>query len=450
MKRSRFAMQRRLHHPSRTVALLFLALIVLGTLLLRLPAAQADGQSAPWLVALFTATSAVCVTGLVVVDTGSYWSPLGQFIVMLLFQIGGFGLMTAAALLGLTVNRSLRLRTRLLTQAETHTIGLGDVSGVAKVVLVVTVLCEASLALVLAARLHAGHGMPLGAAAWSGLFHAVSAFNNAGFSLHADSLVRYATDAWVLVPVMLGIVIGGIGFPVLQDIRAKRSDPHHWSLHTKLTLGGSAVLLVGGAAALLLFEWSNPQTLGPMALADKLMAAVFASVSARTAGFNAIDIGQLSHESWALHYLLMFIGGGSAGTAGGVKVTTAVILLLLVVAEVRGRPDSEAFGRRVCDSAQRQAITVLVLGSAMVVLGTIAILRMTDLPTDKVIFEVISAFGTVGLSTGITAELPSGGQLVLVLLMYVGRVGTITLATSLAQGERRMPYRYPEEHPIVG
>lgn len=443
-------MRRSLHHPSRTVAALFLGLVLLGTLLLRLPMAQAQGEAAPWLVALFTATSAVCVTGLVVVDTGSYWSPFGQVVVMLLFQLGGFGLMTAAALLGLTVNRSLRLRMRLVTQAETHTVGLGDVAGVARVVLVVTVVCEVALAAALTTRFHFSYGQPLGAAAWSGLFHAISAFNNAGFSLHADSLMRYATDAWVLVPVMLGIVVGGIGFQVLQDIRAKRKDPRHWSLHTKLTLAGSAVLVVGGAAALLLFEWTNPKTLGPMALGDKLLSALFASVSARTAGFNAIDIGQLSHESWALHYLLMFIGGGSAGTAGGVKVTTVVILLLLVVAEVRGRPDSEAFGRRVCHAAQRQAITVLVLGSAMVVLGTLLILRTTTLPTDQVIFEVISAFGTVGLSTGITAQLPPSAQLVLVLLMYVGRVGTITLATSLALGERRMPYRYPEEHPIVG
>lgn len=443
-------MRRHLSHPSRAVALLFLSLIAVGTTLLMLPAARADAGSAPWLTALFTAVSAVCVTGLVVVDTGSYWSPFGQVVVMVLFQLGGFGLMTAAALLGLSVNRSLRLRTRLLTQAENHAVGLGEVTDVARVVLVVTVCCELFLTVVLAVRLESAHGMPWGEALWSGLFHAVSAFNNAGFSLHGDSLTRFQTDAWVLVPVMLGIVIGGIGFPVLQDIRGRWRDPRHWSLHTKLTLTGSAVLLVGGALCLLLFEWSNPRTLGPMDVGDKLLNAWFASVSARTAGFNAVDIGALTQESWALHYLLMFIGGGSAGTAGGVKVTTAAILLLLVIAEVRGRPDSEAFGRRVCQPAQRQAITVLVLGSAMVVLGSVFILGVTDLPTDKVIFEVISAFGTVGLSTGITADLPPEGQLVLVLLMYAGRVGTITLATSLALGERRMPWRLPEEHPIVG
>jgi trk system potassium uptake protein TrkH len=441
---------RRVLHPSRAVALLFLLLIGAGTLLLRLPLAHAAGEVAPWLPAFFTAVSAVCVTGLVVVDTGSYWSPFGQAVIMTLFQLGGFGLMTAASLLGLMVNRSLRLRSRMLTQAETRSVGLGDVGSIARVVLVVTLVCETALALALTVRLHVGHGLPWGEALWSGTFHAVSAFNNAGFSLHGDSLMRYGGDGWILLPVMLGIVIGGIGFPVMQDLRARLRDPRHWSLHTKLTLGGSAVLLLGGAVVLLLFEWSNPKTLGPMSLGGKLLSAAFASVSARTAGFNSIDIGALAHESLALHFLLMFIGGGSAGTAGGVKVTTAAILLLLVIAEVRGRPDSEAFGRRVGLPAQRQAITVLVLGSALVVLGTLVLLRVTDHATDRVIFEVISAFGTVGLSTGITAELPPAGQLTLTVLMYAGRVGMITLATSLALGERRWPWRYPEEHPIVG
>jgi trk system potassium uptake protein TrkH len=236
----------------------------------------------------------------------------------------------------------------------------------------------------------------------------------------------------------------------MQDIRARWHDPHHWSLHTKLTLAGTAALLLLGWVSILVFEWSNPKTFGPMPWDDKLLGAAFASVSARTAGFNAIDIGAITQESLGLHYFLMFIGGGSAGTAGGVKVGTVVILALLVLAEVRGHSDSEAFGRRICLPAQRQAITVLVLSSAAVGLGTMLLLHVTDFPTDRVIFEVISAFGTVGLSTGITASLPPSGQLALIVLMYLGRVGTITLATSLALGERRMPYRYAEEHPIVG
>ncbi|TNF63571.1 MAG: TrkH family potassium uptake protein [Burkholderiales bacterium] len=440
----------KLLHPTRTVALAFLLAILAGTGLLMLPMASASGASAPWLTAFFTSVSAVCVTGLVIVDTGTHWSFFGQLVIMLLFQLGGFGMMTAATLLGLMVNRSLRLRTRLITQVETHSIGLGDVSGVARMVFLVTLVAELVLAAVLSARFFWGHDMPGPQALWHGLFHSVSAFNNAGFSLNADSLVGYAGDAWVLMPIALGIVLGGIGFPVFHDIRARLNDPRHWSLHTKLTLTGTAALLFGGALVLLLFEWSNPLTLGPMGVADKLLSATFASVSARTAGFNSLDIGALTHESWALHYFLMFIGGGSAGTAGGVKVGTFLILVLLVYAEIRGRNDSEAFGRRISAAAQRQAITVLVLGSSMVVLGTLFILRGTDLPTDEVIFEVISAFGTVGLSTGITAELPASGQIMLTILMYVGRVGTITLAASLAMGHVRANYRYPEEHPIVG
>ncbi len=441
---------RAVQHPAGIVPLAFLVTMLIGTAVLMLPVSHAAGSGAPVLVALFTAVSAVSVTGLVVVDTGTYWSQFGQWVIVALFQAGGFGMMTAATLLGLMVNRSLRLRTRLVAQVETRSLGVGEVTSVAKLVLIVTVAVELVAALWLSARFHFGHGLPWSEALWSGVFHAVSAFNNAGFSIHADGLTRYAADVFVLTPVMAAIIIGGLGFPVLHDLRARFRSPRHWSLHTKLTLVGSAALLVGGALVLLVFEWSNPRTLGPMAAPDKLLSAVFASVSARTAGFNSIDIGALTHESLGLHYFLMFIGGGSAGTAGGVKVATAMILVLLVIAEIRGRADTEAFGRRVSSSAQRQAITVLVLGSAMVVLGTLFILRTTDIATDRVIFEVISAFGTVGLSTGITADLPAAAQLMLVLLMYVGRVGTVTLAASLALGEHRMPYRYPEEHPIVG
>lgn len=437
-------------HPARVVALIFAGVILLGTVLLMLPAASSSGGSAPFVTALFTSVSAVCVTGLVVVDTGTYWTAFGQVVILGLFQLGGFGMMTVATLLGLLVNRSFRLRTKMIAQVENRSLGVGDISSVAKLVFVVTLVVEAAAALWLTLRLHLAYDVSLPAAAWSGLFHAVSAFNNAGFSIYADSLMGYATDGFVLTPIMIAIVIGGIGFPVLQDLRNKFDDPRHWSLHTKLTLSGTAILLIGGFLFFVYFEWGNSRTLAPMSVMDKLLSALFMSVSARTAGFNALDIGALTHESWALHYLLMFIGGGSAGTAGGVKVGTMAILVLMVVAEIRGRPDCEIFGRRIGSTAQRQAITVMVLGSAMVVLGTLVILRETDFPTDQVIFEVISAFGTVGLSTGITAALPESSQLMLSLLMYIGRVGTITLAVSLALGAHRMPYRYPEEHPIVG
>ncbi|MGC6373584.1 TrkH family potassium uptake protein [Pseudomonas sp. K2I15] len=437
-------------HPARVVALVFLAAILAGTAILMQPISQAEGAAVPWVTAFFTAVSAVCVTGLVVVDTGTYWSTFGQSVILLLFQLGGFGIMTVATLLGLMVNSRLRLRTKMVAQLESRSLGVGDITSVAKLVLVVTFALELITTVWLTFRFHWGYGQSWADAAWSGLFHAVSAFNNAGFSIYSDSLMRYATDTWILLPVMAAIVIGGIGFPVLYDLRSRFNHPRRWSLHTKLTLSGTAILLAVGFFTLLLFEWDNSTTLGPMAVTDKVLSAAFASVSARTAGFNSIDIGALTPESWAVHYFLMFVGGGSAGTAGGVKVGTVAILVLLVIAEIRGHSDCEAFGRRVGAAAQRQAITVLVLSSALIVLATLFILRETALPTDQVIFEVISAFGTVGLSTGITAELPTSSQLVLTLLMYAGRVGTITLAASLALGERRMPYRYPEEHPIVG
>ncbi|MDQ1920755.1 TrkH family potassium uptake protein [Massilia pseudoviolaceinigra] len=442
--------RQRLLHPARIVALAFLTAILIGTLLLMMPFARLAPGSAPFLTALFTSVSAVCVTGLAVVDTGTYWSSAGQGIIMLLFQVGGFGMMTGATLLGLMVNRSPRLRLKLITQTETHSLGLGDVANVAKLVLTVTIACELIVALVLTLRFRVGYGLEWQQAAWSGLFHSVSAFNNAGFSIHADSVMRYAPDVLVLLPLMLAIFIGGIGFPVLMDLRDKTRSPRSWSLHTKLTLAVTGFLLLVGFLGVLFFEWSNARTLGSMSVPDKVLSAAFTSVAARTAGFNSIDFAVASRETWALHYLLMFVGAGSAGTAGGVKVGTVAILFLLVIAEIRGQPDSEAFGRRVGSPAQRQAITVLVLGGAVVILGTTILLSVSDASTDRIIFEVISAFGTVGLSTGITADLPPVGQFVLVVLMYLGRIGTITLATSLILGERRMPYRFPEEHPIVG
>lgn len=437
-------------HPTRIVVIGFLAAIVFGTILLMLPQASATGESAPVLTAFFTAVSAVCVTGLVIVDTGTYWSFFGQLVILLLFQLGGFGIMTAATLLGLMVNRSLRLKTRLIAQTETHTISGGDLRATFKIVLLTTLIMEAIAALTLIGVYLVRYDTPFAQALWHGFFHAISAFNNAGFALYPDGLTKFGTDWLFLLPIMTAIVVGGLGFPVFLDLRDKFTSGRHLSLHSKITIAGTAGLLLFGTLAILSFEWNNPKTLETMAFDDKLLSSLFMSVSARTAGFNAVDIGALEHETWSIHYLLMFVGGGSAGTAGGVKVGTFLILLLLVWAEIRGRRDTEIFGRRVSNSVQREAITVLVLGSACVTVGTFILLATTTVPTDQVIFEVISAFATVGLSTGITADLPAIAQLTLTVLMVVGRVGTITVAAALATGTMPRRYRYPEERPIVG
>ncbi|WP_302175126.1 TrkH family potassium uptake protein [uncultured Hydrogenophaga sp.] len=439
-------------HPAAVLAMAFLATIGLGTLLLMLPWSTASGQSAPWMTALFTATSAVCVTGLAVVDTGTYWSPLGQGLLMALIQLGGFGMMTSAALMGLLIGRRFGLRTRLLLQSETHALSMGDVRSVVRMVLVVTLLCEVTVALWLALRFGATMDLSWSQALWQGAFHSVSAFNNAGFSTWPDSVMRHVTDAWVLGPLMLAIVVGGLGFPVLTELWVNRRNRHaRWSVHTTLTLWGSAALVILGTVSLWLVERDNARTLGPMGMADQWLAALFTSVSARTAGFNALDIGALQTESLVLHYVLMFIGGGSAGTAGGVKVTTFFLLLLIVWTEIRGRADVEFRGRRIGTPVQRQALTILVLSGLALSIGLIAIVPMTDnIPLEKLMFEVVSAFATVGLSTGITADLPPGAQGVLIVLMYVGRVGVVTLALALAINQVPRAYRFPEEKPIVG
>lgn len=443
-------MQHGIRHPTRLVPAGFLAVIVLGTALLMLPFARAGAGAAPPLTALFTAVSATCVTGLAVVDTPTYWSGFGQAVILLLCQVGGFGIMTGATLLGVLVSRRLGLGTRLVAQVETRSLGLGDVIALLKLILLVTVTVEVLVAAVLTLRLHLGYGEPWPTALWNGVFQAVSAFNNAGFSTYSDNLIGFQADGLVLGPIMLAIVLGGIGFPVLHELRREPGRWRHWSVHTRLTLVGSALLLVGGTLAILAYEWANPDTLGPMAAGGKLLGALFHSVGARTAGFNSLDVGALRTETLAVHFVLMFVGGGSAGTAGGIKVTTFFLLGLAVWAEIRGERDTTVFRRRISTEVQRQALTVVLLGVSVIAVATLCLLSLTAYPFEVVAFEVISAFATVGLSTGITADLPAAGQLVLIALMFVGRVGTVTVATGLALRSRIAPYRYPEERPIVG
>lgn len=439
-----------IRHPTRIVPIAFLAAIALGTTLLSLPMAREGVGGAPFMVALFTTTSAVCVTGLTVVDTGTYWSGFGQAVILLLIQVGGLGIMTAATLLGLLVNNRVRLGQRLIAQLESGVPALGDVIATLRLVIIVTLIVQSMIAALLFVRLTLGYGQPVGTAVWQALFHAVSAFNNAGFGLYQDNVSRFALDPFVLVPLMIGVVVGGIGFPVLYELKREYRRPNCWSLHTKLTLFGTALLIPLGAIAVLAFESWNAQTIGGMSLGGKVLNALFHSISSRTAGFNAVDIGQMRPETLLATSALMMIGGGSAGTAGGIKVTTFLVLGLIVMAEVQGERDPIAFRRRISSETQRLALTVALLSLGAVAFGVFALLSMTRLDLTSVLFEVVSAFATVGLSTGITGQLPPGGQTVLVILMFAGRVGTVTIAAALALHECKRPYRFPEERPILG
>ncbi len=443
-------MTRATAHPARLVPLGFLAAILAGTLLLMLPIAREGPGAAPFLTALFTATSAVSVTGLAVVDTATYWTGFGRGVILALIQIGGFGIMSSATLLGLVVARRLRLTTRLVAQAETGVLALGDIAAVLRLVIVTTLSVQALVTAALTLRLRFGHGMTWLDAAWHGLFQAVSGFNNAGFSTWSDSLIGFAGDPFVLAPICFAVVVGGLGIPVLFDLRRDPRRPARWTLHTKLTLLGLAVLLPGGAIGVLAYEWANPATLGAMPPVERVMNALVHSVMLRTAGFNTVDVGQMRDETLALSWGLMLIGGGSAGTAGGIKVTTFLLLGLVVWAVLRGEPDASAYGRRIAVETQRQALALVLLAVGTVGLGVMALLSVTDFALRDVIFEAVSAFATVGLSTGITPQLPPAAQGIVILLMFVGRVGVVTIGAALALRAARAPYRYPEERPIVG
>jgi potassium uptake TrkH family protein len=439
-----------LRHPARIVPIAFLGHIVIGTILLLLPIARRGEGGAPFETALFTAVSNGCVTGLAVVDNATYWTPFGHVVLLGLMQVGGFGIMAMASLLGLAVARRLGLQGRLVAQAETHSAALGDVRGVLFRVAAYTLIVEFAVGLVMGLRFWLSYDYPIGKAAWYGLFHGVSTFNSDGTTLFSNGLMSFVTDPWICIPAALAIIAGGIGFPVVYELSRRRLRTKQWSTHTRITVYGTMVLLAIGFIAMLTLEWSNPKTFGPLDVPGKLLAAFFQGTSPRTAGFNTVDYGQMHTETLLVTDWLMFIGGGSAGTAGGIKVTTFVILGYVIWAEVRGERDVTAGRRRIAETTQRQALTVALLSVAFVAFGTMALLMLTDYSLDRVFFEAMSAFTTTGLTTGITPSLNGAAQAVIIILMYVGRVGTITIASALALSERRAKYRYAEERPIVG
>ncbi|MBE1875678.1 TrkH family potassium uptake protein [Myceligenerans sp. TRM 65318] len=443
--------------PAQVVTAGFLAAILTGTVLLSLPVAAAD-RNATLVEALFTATSAVCVTGLVVVDTETFWTPFGQGVIVVLIQVGGFGVMTVASLLGLLLSRRLGLGTRLVAAESTHTVSLGDVRHVMLGALRFTLAAEAVVAVVLTLRLMTAYGESPGHAAWSGVFHAISAFNNAGFSLYSDSLIRFVADPWVCLPICAAVIVGGIGFPVLLELwrlgragRGRVFQLRRWSIHSRLTVGTTAVLLVVATVVFLLAEWSNPATFGPLDVPGKILAAFTQGVMPRTAGFNSVPTDALNNGTWFFTDMLMFIGAGSAGTGGGIKVGTFIVLAFVIWSELRGDSDVTVFDRRIARTTQRQAVTVALLGVAAVAVPTFVMTVTTTIfSLDSILFEVISAFATTGLSTGITADLPWWHQLILVVLMFLGRLGPITLGASVAlRGQQRL-FRKPESAMVIG
>jgi trk system potassium uptake protein len=446
---------RRPPSPALSLVTVFLVLISVGTLLLMLPIATNDGSSTRFIDALFTATSAACVTGLVVLDTATHWSPFGQVVILLLIQAGGFGIMAGSTLLLLIfIGRRTTLRDRVVVNESLGGLQLGTVTTLLKRIAIFTLAAEAAGAVVLSISFMAGPEAgptwhPLGI--WWGVFHAISAFNNAGFDLTGGyrSLMPFVDDWTVLLTIAILLSLGGLGFAIVGDTLGKRSWAR-MALETKLVLATSAVLLVGGALLIGFTEWSNPATLGALSEEQRLLNALFESATLRTAGFTALDTSAFVEASLFAVMALMFIGGASGSTAGGIKVNTFSVLLIAIVSTIRGQPSAMAFGRRVQHAVVYRALSVALLSIGFVFVIGISLTLTTEATFVQTLFEAVSAFGTVGASTGITPDLSDPARLITSFAMFAGRLGPLTLVLALAARAHPIPYRPAVESVRIG
>lgn len=437
-------------HPAQVVVVGFAAAIVVGTALLMLPVMSRDGRSTDLVDAFFTAASSVTTTGLASLDTATHWSFLGQLAIIVMTQLGGIGILVSAALIGVLLVRRLSLRTRLNTASEFRTDEFADTRQLVRSVVGITFLVEGIVALMLFLRYVTYYGWDIGQSIWFAVFHSISAFTNLGFALQSDNMIGFVGDPFVCLPICLGVILGGLGFPVIVQLWREWRHPLRWSMNTNLVVSGTLALLVLGTVYLTAVEWTNPRTLGALDPATRVLAGFFMSVQTRTGGFNSIDMSALNGESWFAMDVLMFIGTGPSSIGGGIKVTTFLVLFFIMLGELRGEPQVNIFGKRLSRAVHRQAITVVLISVAAVVVPTLLLLQLTDLPLGRILFEVISAFSTSGLSTGITGELPPAGKVVLVVVMFLGRVGPLTLGSALVLRDRRILYEYPKERPAIG
>ncbi len=440
-----------------------MGVVALGTVLLMMPFTSVSGTPTSFADALFTSASAVTVTGLSSVDTALHWNIYGHFVIALLIQIGGFGIVGFATLLGYLVDGRISLSSRVSARAEATVSGNPDVRKLITSILQMMLFFEALLFIFLFYRFFTEYGYDFQDAVGHGAFHAISAFNNAGFALYSDSLMGFARDSWIIIPIFVGAFMGSLGFPVLAEgwDRIKNSTnkflgrkfvflPVQWSLNSRIILLASLVLVVGGTAYIAILEWNNPRTLGPLDPFTKILDSIFASIMPRTAGFNAQDITAMHPSTWLGMDLLMFIGGGSASTAGGIKIGTAVVLAYIVFTEIRGETAVNIGNRRLPRSIQRQALTIVGLTASVSAFAIVITRLTTEFPLDMIIFDVLSAVCTVGLSTGVTMDMHDPGKVMFAILMFIGRVGPVSMATALALRKAKRHFEYPKESPLIG
>ena len=437
--------------PTQFVVLSFAVVISMGVLLLSLPISNHQKVFTPIVDTLFTATSAVCVTGLVTLETGTYFTMFGQFVILMLIQIGGLGLMTFTTMMFVVLGRRISLRDRMLIAEQFNQ---NQLSGAIKLVLSIATLTgviELIGALFLSIRFIPQFGVAKGI--WFSVFHSVSAFCNAGFDLLGDgrfrSLIDYVNDPIVSLTICALIILGGLGFTVIKDVNSKRSWKK-FNLHSKVVLASTAVLLVIGLVGFFSMEYGNPETLGALSWPGKILASIFQGVTPRTAGFATVDFGKVEPETALLTILLMFTGASPSSTGGGVKTTTIATLIFMLWFMVRTGNDPIIFNRRISTEAMDKAMYIVLIGILIVSFSTILILSAESFSLQQVLFEVVSAFGTVGLSTGITSSLTSFSKIVLIITMFIGRVGGLSLALALFRKYDSHNVQWPEENILIG
>lgn len=434
--------------PYQILVLGFAGLIIFGASLLTLPVASVTGERLGFIDALFTATSAVCVTGLVVVDTGTYFSLFGQLIIIALIQAGGLGIMTMATVMALLVRKKIQLRERLIMQEALNQLTVAGVVRLTQYIIKITLLIEFIGGTILAIRWYEDIGPK---AIYFGYWHAVSSFCNAGFDLFGEfrSLTMYVSDITVNLTITSLIILGGIGFTVISDVFNNKSF-FRFTLHTKIVLTTSAILIAFGTVVIFILELNNPATLGELPWDGKILASYFQSVTPRTAGYNTINIGDLRPATIFFVIILMFIGASPASTGGGIKTSTASVVVAAIWAYISGKNDAELFGRRISYNNVYKAFSLVFISAALVVLVTMMMSVTEQVEFLKLLFEVVSAFGTVGLSTGITPTLTPYGKLWLIFTMFAGRVGPVTIALALALRKRKGAVQYPEGKITIG
>jgi trk system potassium uptake protein TrkH len=437
-------------NPPKILVLGFAAVILIGTLLLTLPIATEDGYGLPFLDALFTATSATCVTGLVVVDTGDTFSTFGELVILSLIQIGGLGFMTFATFLFLLLGKKISLKERLLLKEAFNNIQLAGIVRLVKRILIFTAAIEIIGGVILSIRF--SYDMPIGKAIYYGFFHAISNFNNAGFDLMGEyrSLTPYVDDPFVVLTVCTLITLGGLGFIVMNELYEYR-ETRRLSMHTKVVLTTTLILTVGSTILIFLFEYGNDKTLGPLSEAGKILGALFHGVTPRTAGSNTLPIADLTHSTLFLTIILMFIGAGSGSTAGGIKITTFAVLMATFWSQIKGNEDVVLFRRRIVIETILKAFTVAISGLIIVIIVTL-LLSITDKGQNFImyLFEATSAFGTVGLSMGLTPELSPIGRILIIFTMFAGRLGPLTLGFAITRRRTSKGFQHPKGNLMIG